>query len=300
VLQSPTMRSSLILDPFIMDWLFISAAVVLIYDYFLTIILEIRVIWFPPWSYTTVLFLMVRYLSIADTCLFLYTLFPRRSSAAICAEAVESGVWLLGIVIVLAEAILMIRTWAVWHRNRLIGLALLFLMLCVLALECFVMIKLTSTLEHVQADKLAGCAFDKSLNPLTVIIHFCVLIFIETVALVLMVISAFRTYSSGNNCALSIVIHKDGIMYYVYLLGFTIVNVILSFFSAFSLASLTFLQGVLYSVFTCRIVLNIRSVAWRNTTTELHTTLTAPEFGNEHQLQDSADSALRSNDGNSQ
>jgi hypothetical protein len=41
-----------------------------IYDYILTLHIEIKFIWFSPWTYTKVLYLLIRYLTFIDTMLY--------------------------------------------------------------------------------------------------------------------------------------------------------------------------------------------------------------------------------------
>jgi len=65
----------------VVDPIFMSAVALFIYDYLLTLDREINLIWFSPWTYTKVLFLLVRYLTFVDTFLLLhFQLFPNVSA----------------------------------------------------------------------------------------------------------------------------------------------------------------------------------------------------------------------------
>jgi len=112
---------------------------------------------------------------------------------------------------------------------------------------------------------------------------------VEAVVLMLMSISAVRIYRQGNTGELAHVIHRDGILFYIYLLVVDVTN--LAFTVAMPLEWVTALTGqeiVLYSVLTCRIILNIRGVAHQSIYPELHTSifeLSTIQFisvGNEH------------------
>jgi len=101
---------------------------------------------------------------------------------------------------------------------------------------------------------------------------------VEAVVLMLMSISAVRIYRQGTAGELAHVIHRDGILFYIYLLVVDVTN--LAFTVAMPLEWVTTLTGleiVLYSVLTCRIILNIRGVAHHSIYPELHTSFFKPE-----------------------
>jgi len=72
-------QQRLVVDPLVM-----SAVALFIYDYLLTLDREINLIWFSPWTYTKVLFLLVKYLTFADTFLLLYNQIILNVSADTC------------------------------------------------------------------------------------------------------------------------------------------------------------------------------------------------------------------------
>jgi len=116
-----------------------------------------------------------------------------------------------------------------------------------------------------------GCNSTGDNNVLKV--DFIILACADSVVCFLMVLSAFKTYKTGSSSELSAVIHRDGILFYIYLLAFTIMNIIIMSFLPTDMRDImTPVCCSMYSLLTSRIMLNIRGAARRNSAipTELH------------------------------
>ncbi|PFH49731.1 hypothetical protein AMATHDRAFT_147024, partial [Amanita thiersii Skay4041] len=92
-----------------------------IYDYILTLDLEVRFIWKSRWTYVRVLYHLVRYIPfitmtttlVTDCESFSYYKLQNTLITYIPVPGIST-----------ARSILTLRTWAVWYRNRYLGLAL--------------------------------------------------------------------------------------------------------------------------------------------------------------------------------
>jgi len=277
-------------DPFLM-----SAVALFIYDYGLTLHREIKLIWFSRWSYTKVLFLLVRYMTFADTYLLLHNQLFLNVSANSCKLAYTAAVWLVTLKVSLAEVILALRTWAVWHQNKVVGVVLAVLMVANMAVQCYFAYQTGALLGGWFVGPMysgsRGCVAGSPPLPVGGAPfpgNYVTLTILEGSVLVLMLISAFRSYRAGAMGELSRIIHRDGILFYVVLLGITAANVGFGFSGIGSIANsniasnvefatastttvlLTPLEEVLYSVLTTRIVFNIRD---RDNQGRLHTEL---------------------------
>jgi len=255
----------------ITDYALVSAIALLIYDYLLTIRLEVIFVWFSPWTYTKVLFLFARYLPIINIYFLIHNQLLPDVSEHSCTWTFTVAVWILMSGIAVAEdifpstVILMIRTWAVWHQNRTVGIGLAILMCGILILECVCNSRFIKSLNIQPAPYrgFKGC-FVTAESSSVLLIDFMALTVLELIVLTLMAISAFRACRSGDNLELSNVIYRDGILSYVYLLCVALANVIVMLVSPSELKILLSpLQSVMYSALTCRIIINIRSVASR-------------------------------------
>jgi len=161
---------------------------------------------------------------------------------------------------VTAEVILALRTWAVWRRDSGIGCGLIILAVGLFIPTC---IFTSHFLRNLKFDPplyvgFRGCLFRIKGVRAEFVGVFAIGI-VEIVVLGLMMISAFRLYRSGDRNELLNIIHRDGILFYVYLLCVTLPSVALMFTqppdSKFTLVPLL---SVLYSVFSTRIIINIR------------------------------------------
>lgn len=148
-----------------------------------------------------------------------------------------------------------------------------------LVLQCIMTTKLAGLMKYSSPlyPGFGGCYAVLS-NSNALLPKYSSWVVLEATALILMTISAFRSYRQGNFGEFSQVLHRDGIFFYVVLLCISIVNVVLppSFASTVDRSSaftaLTPLEVVLYSVLTTRIMLNIRDESHRGVVqTELHT-----------------------------
>jgi len=114
-----------------------------------------------------------------------------------------------------------------------------------------------------------GCNLTAS--PTSMWENYAIMTAVEAIVLALMVISAFRSYRFSNGSELWRVIHRDGILFYVYLLGFTLANLVaIIIFPVDTKGMLSSQHVILYAVLTCRIVLGIRQVSNKRSQTELH------------------------------
>jgi len=164
--------------------------------------------------------------------------------------------------IMTSEVVLTIRTWAVWRRDRAVGLALGAVLLGALIWSVYGGIQFSKSLKFSPPPYAGfrGCFIVAGSDILR--IQFIILAGLDIIVLIMMVISAFRSFTRGDNNKFSTIIHRDGILFYIYLLCVTVLNVICLNASPSRLEFMvTPLCAVLYSVLTCRIVLNIRDLS---------------------------------------
>jgi len=93
------------------DYGYIAAQAIVFYDYILTFDREINLVWFAPMSYTSVLFFLIKYLPIIGLSLYIPERFVIGTSMKSCAWQFPMATWILTIGILLADVVLVIRTW---------------------------------------------------------------------------------------------------------------------------------------------------------------------------------------------
>lgn len=235
-----------------------------VYDYLLNLSREIALIWYSPWKYTKFMYLIVRYVPFAVVAFLLHLQLVPGMTKATCHWIFPAATWTTTVSIITSELVLMIRTWAIWRRDKRVG--------CVfVALSClYIGLATAGNVTFVRSLVLAdppypgfrGCFVLAAANSLTN--DYGTLVAMESLVLVLMIISAIQTYRKGGVNQLSVVIHRDGILFYMYLLVASVANVI--FFTAPSVpldlhVSFVPLCSAFYAGLTSRVVLNIREVA---------------------------------------
>jgi len=174
----------------------------------------------------------------------------------------------------ISEVVMCIRTWALWRRNFRIGVSLAIMMTAALIVECIVSVKFVNSLiiQPPPFPGFRGCFLTDTSSVLEY--AYVTWLVIDAVVLALIAASALKAYQLGDTSRLINVIHRDALMFYVYLLILSIANVIIiNVIPAELRAVLAPMEAVCYSVFTSRIILNIRETARsspNDTEMELH------------------------------
>jgi len=259
----------------LVDYVYVCAGAVYLYDYILTLHLEVKLVWFSRWTYTKVLFLVVRYMTFVNVWLGFWNIVFLGRSLEACRTTSPVHIRLLVLGIILSEVILAIRTWAVWHRNRYVGIGLGGLTIANVVVQCVMLEKYIPSFEYAPPPfpGWRGCFVTGADGVMWV--NFTAMAVVEAAILILMAISAYWSYKWGNSDELSHIVYRDGIQLYIYLLLISVGNVAIMKALPFEdTVTLSFIQEIMYPVLTTRIVLNIRDAAGtrRGFQTELHDT----------------------------
>jgi len=183
-----------------------------------------------------------------------------------------ASTWLMAMQTFLSEVVLFLRTWAVWHRNKTIGAGLALLMVAFLVSECVLLTRNMRMMEYSLPPYpvFTGCFLTKAPNDMWV--SYIPAAIIQFTVFILMAISACMSYRGGLDGELSHIIHRDGVLFYIYLILFTVTSFIITTALPVNIMFLlTPLQNTFYAVLTSRMVLNIREVSRQGLQTELHT-----------------------------
>jgi len=257
----------------ILDYMYVSATAILIYDYLVTLHLEVEFIWFSRWTYTKVLFLLIRYIALASTILMLHNQIFLDLSEQNCKKVFPVVGYTMIVQMCLAEFVIAIRTWAVWNRRKIIFVIIGIPLLICAVWSSVAAVRFYNALEYSSPPYpgYRGCfllkAPTQSLWP-----SYALLTILDTTVLTLMAISAFLIYRSGNFSNVSHVIHRDGVLFYVYLLCITVTTLAVTLSLPVDLKFLMDpMLDSLYPVFVSRIFLNMRQAVNRGQHTELHT-----------------------------
>ncbi|KAJ7076039.1 hypothetical protein B0H15DRAFT_865243 [Mycena belliarum] len=226
---------------------------ILVYDLACTIDQEVLYVWPRPWSMSTALFLLNRYLPFVDTLLSLSAKFSRLSPEDCLARNIAIG-WLSALGIMLSEVILMLRTYAIWERKHSVRI-----FLCALAVASFLPVALflhfeTNTLRYTATDGV-GCLLSHAGSIL--IFGYLGIMISETAIAVLTAIKAYRDLRRSRVPWVQ-KLYQDGMLFYVYLLTISVANVLVPIMAPPMFANwLATPQRVLHSVLCSRVLLLI-------------------------------------------
>ncbi|KAJ7283596.1 hypothetical protein C8J57DRAFT_1292990 [Mycena rebaudengoi] len=221
-------------------------------------LLQILYVWPRPWSISTILFVLNRYLPFVDTFLSLSARFTQMSPTQ-CLLLNQAVGWFSVIGIILSEVILMLRTYALWERKRAVLVSLCALAACTLVPTIPIVYLETASLEYGPIDGV-GCRIT---HASTIQIYAYLLIMVsETTIAVLTAIRAYRDLRYSR-VPWIIKLYQDGILFYVYLLLVSIANLLVPMVAPRMFANwLATPQRVLHSVLCTRVLLLILRRRW--------------------------------------
>ncbi|KAJ8508588.1 hypothetical protein ONZ45_g9153 [Pleurotus djamor] len=238
----------------------VASGALLIYDYLITLDMEVQYMWSQKrWSPLRALFFFTRYNALVDVPISLFGQFIGGLDERSCSLLFKYFAWSFVISSSLAEAILTIRTWAVWKGSPIvtIGLSTFFIACWVTSAVFLSKFLATTYVLQLPIPQVTGCFSVPSGRTLSVI--YALYMVYGAGTMVLMIISAFVTQRTGPGSSLMYIFYRDGISYYIYLFLLSTMNLIsiVSLPNAFA-NLLTTLMRVLYASLACRSVLHLR------------------------------------------
>lgn len=241
----------------LVSWTLVACATLLVYDHLCTLDLEVAHVWSHPLSGGALLFFLNRYLPYVDTFMSLNLSVFSINGPESCMRQYTVLTWFIVVGIIISESILVLRTYALWERRKLITR-----ILCCSSLLTFVPALVITHLElkslkYVESPHpdQPGCKLQYA-SPI-ILIAYVLLVASETTVAVLTGIQAYRSlrYSSSPWVKQ---MYKDGLLFYAYLLALSLANMLVPIFAPRPLANwLATPQRVLHSVLCSRVLLQI-------------------------------------------
>ncbi|KAF9001270.1 hypothetical protein BDQ17DRAFT_631505 [Cyathus striatus] len=256
------------------NYLDVASISIFVFDYFLTLELEIKCIWSTKWSTLSLMFLFTRYLPFVESSVLLYRIFAPGLSTETCNQMFKVHTLLALAGIAVGEIILSLRTWAIWSRNKIVGIGLVIFWFSATIPAIPVMLSFSANAKFVDPPyhPFRGCFLQGGSRILS--IEWILLMIYDAGLLALMTVQALRTVTTGNEIFLKAFftssrpgellkpILKDGILYYFYLFVLSALNVVVIRAMPIDyLNLLAMLERVIHAILTCRVVLHIRDSA---------------------------------------
>ncbi|KAL0953295.1 hypothetical protein HGRIS_004545 [Hohenbuehelia grisea] len=250
----------------LVKYLDLASAVVLVYDYALTLRLEVEYVWGHPWSAIQLLFYISRYLPFFDVTLSLISQFYGGLDEPTCSFLYKFSGNLFCFAIGLSEVALTMRTWSLYGRSRKAAFGLAsFYIACWIPIVVYLQRFLQGAeLRRLPMEGYSGC-FLVSGNQYLSICWILLMVFDGGILLAMAHQACISdTTIKGSN--LISTAYRDGIMYYIYIFILSTVNVVVILGLQRDLANLlSTLERAVHAALTCRVVLNLRLRAAQNT-----------------------------------
>ncbi|TFK71028.1 hypothetical protein BDN72DRAFT_492891 [Pluteus cervinus] len=245
----------------------VASSTLYLYDLLLTFDMEVNLLWPSKWTLIKVVYLLQRYLPLIDTVIFATIWQFGDINLWTCKSLSRSSSWSFLMGMTLSEVILIRRTLAVWGNNRKLHIAIfLFSMGCIIPVY-LILSNYHDTLTYHSTEIPGLHCFTTGQSHLNYLCWTLVTIY-DTGLLILIAIPAFRIRRSGGvafQSMLFYVVYRDGVLYYIYLVALSAVNIVLILNLSSDYATLlSSLERVAYSILTSHVVLHIREQAYQN------------------------------------
>jgi len=239
--------------------IFASIVTILLYDWMLTLPQEIKFMWRASWNWTKVLYLLTRYIPFASMAFMARNQFAYAATPDSCKRALQAACWLSVVGMDLAEIVLAVRTYAVWNKDKRVGISLALLLgLCQIPNGIFIQ-KFMQEIDLIQnpyPEIYRGCVAIRATK--IIYVNWVLFSIVDGVVLVLMVISATKSYHRHVSDLLN-VIYMDGIRFYLYLFCVTLVNVVITLVLPIDFVGVgSCIEIVLHSNLACRLMIGLR------------------------------------------
>lgn len=232
-------------------------ATLLVFDWACTFADEVAYVWSSPWNLGTILFVLNRYPPFVDTFLSLYIL-TTTQPPDVCLRSFKTVTWLIVFGVFIAEAILMLRTYAIYDRKRWVLILLSITMACLLIPGTVVVeLELQSLSYGIPPSGIyTGCYLDKPASTIIFLAYVLVLAS-ETLVFVLTLIKAIK-HLRRSRTPLVINLYRNGLLFYLYTFLISMANVIVPVAAPARFSNwLATPQRVLHSIFCTRILLSL-------------------------------------------
>ncbi|KAJ3509748.1 hypothetical protein NLJ89_g5060 [Agrocybe chaxingu] len=232
----------------------VAASTIFVWDYLMTIGMEIEYVWPGKWTTMKVVYLLQRYLPFIDTVwLQLHQIFATNLSPSTCHILTTTSRSLMYIGLALSEMILTFRAWAVWNCHRVLTILLPILFIGCWAPHLAFLVEILKSLEYATPPipQFIGCFAVKASS--NTVISWILLMVWDTVIFVLMVIPAIKTFRFRGQSALYTTVYAEAM---------SVINIVLLRLESVDIGYrfiLVVMARCMHSILTSRALLHIRA-----------------------------------------
>ncbi|KAF9267738.1 hypothetical protein L218DRAFT_995316 [Marasmius fiardii PR-910] len=195
----------------IVAYMDVVGAVLCIYEVMINFHIKVEHIWMRKWSFVTVLYILQRYLPLADTTgLIFHVQFGTNLSIHYCSLTYKIAGWSHIVGFVLSEVLLTIRVWAVWNRSARVAVGLVAFFLVCWASNYRVIFQYMDSIEFATLPfpNFRGCFVANQST--TLFVNWILLTVYDTGTFVMILIPGVASYRRGGRSELLKTIYRDG------------------------------------------------------------------------------------------
>lgn len=190
------------------------------YDYFSTMEEELKCIWGRPMSTGKVLLIVNRYLPFCDATMMMSLVFQVHTGRE-CHLLAGVVTWLIFIGSAASEMILMLRTLAIWQRNRWVLRLFCLLVFGMWPICIWLVYKETSKNIYDTEGGIGRCISHEDTHELY--IPYALLMVSETIIVVLTTVKAWQHLPKSHSAWVH-QLYRDGLLFYFYVLCISTLN----------------------------------------------------------------------------
>ncbi|KAF8148279.1 hypothetical protein B0H34DRAFT_269153 [Crassisporium funariophilum] len=241
--------------------LLVAACSIFLWDYLITIGMEVELIWSSQWSIIKVIYIVQRYLPFIDTIwLTVHYQLGYDLSKTDCRRILSAVGYLYTFGFATSELLLALRAWAVWNHDKRLAVIMSVTYILFWFPDFGYMFLFLRSMQFGQSPfpGFVGCFVTEGSSVLA--LCWVVVIIWDAFILVLMAIPGIKTYRLGNNQSLLDIIYRDGLIFYIYLFIISSVQIIvIQTLPAGYIILLAACERCLHSILSSRVLLHIRA-----------------------------------------
>ncbi|KAF9564908.1 hypothetical protein CPC08DRAFT_219776 [Agrocybe pediades] len=241
------------------------AIAIFVFDYLITLGMEINLVWFSRWSFVKALYFFQRYSPFFDS----FVPWIYRQTAAHtgreCSKITYAFIAMNMVGITASELLMGIRVWSIWSHNNTLRYLVPAFFVVVWIPSCvgtyFFAASLTFS-ENPPYPTFAGCLVTGA-NAIYIIPSWVSYIAWDTFSLVLVMVPGIRASRAGTLSGLSHVVYREGSFYYIIFFAMSVMNIIIyTTIQDATRAIITSLVRYLRTMLASRALLHMREQAY--------------------------------------
>jgi len=241
---------------------FVAGVFLLIYDTAINFADEVNLIWLKRWSINKVMYIITRYCAFVDAFFILWYFFRSTLTPESCRNVYEVMMWTMTFGMIMAELVLIVRTYVLWGRGIRVLIYLSVIEAVAISVDVFELDQSLKSTTFVPSPSPGGVPCVPTLGINRMFIVYCIIMGVDLNLLCLTLYKGLYQWRR-NSLPLIHILYRDGIVYLVALFLTSTANAVVIFklFDSPYYYILFEPQRVLHAILASRLIINLREAA---------------------------------------